>query len=155
FAHLVKSGAVLLWSRGNDLNPPGARLLGSVEIVFPDPNSLTPAAGTLSLGHVHDLKFTPDGTGLVAACEEGLVLVGLFPRVHIVTSFRAGVIRSIDVHPGSRLVATGGRQLNLWSLTHHHLIASFPSPEAGARVEFSADGKHLLAVVAGKAVAAW
>jgi serine/threonine protein kinase/WD40 repeat protein len=153
FAHLLKSGVMWIWSRGNDLKPADPRPYRILRITFPDGNNLGQGE-TLPLGHVHDLKFTPDGTGLVVGCEEGIVLLGLFPEVRVVSSFRVGVTSSIDVHPGGRLMVTGGRQANLWSLTNHRLIASFPAP-MGARVEFSADGKHLLAVLAGRAVAAW
>ncbi len=112
-----------------------------------------------TFGAFHALKFTADGRTLVAGCEEGVVTwkvnVTLDQKLPVQTSFRAGTIHSIDVHPGGRLLATGGRELKLWSLTNHRLIATFPCKVPGARVEFSADGKLLLAVVGDKAVAAW
>jgi serine/threonine protein kinase/WD40 repeat protein len=105
-------------------------------------------------GQVHDIRFTEDGKTLVAGCEEG-VLTWQIPSMQMLTSFRAGTIHAIDVHPGGRVLATAGRQLNLWSLTNHRLIASFTPPRPGARVEFSADGKLLLAVVGNRVEAAW
>jgi WD40 repeat protein len=153
FAHLLKSGVVWIWYRGNASEPADPWPYRVLRISFPDGN-YSSLVGELPLGHVHDLKFTPDGTGLVVACDEGIALLAMFPEVRVVTSFRAGTIISTDVHPGGRLMATGGRQVNLWSLTNHRLIASFPAP-AGARVEFSADGRHLLALVAGSPAAAW
>src|SRR5437588_12410334 len=51
--------------------------------------------------------------------------------------------------------ASGGRQLELWSLATRRPVASLPAPAAGARVEFSADGRVLLAVANGTAVAGW
>jgi WD40 repeat protein len=153
FAHLLKSGVMWIWYRGIAPEPADPQPYRVLRISFPDGN-YSSMVKTLPLGHVHDLKFTPDGTGLVVACEEGIALLAMFPEVRVVTSFRAGTIASTDVHPGGRLMATGGRQVNLWSLTNHRLIASFPAP-VGARVEFSADGRYLLALVAGSPVAAW
>src|SRR5437588_7611405 len=51
--------------------------------------------------------------------------------------------------------ASGGRQLELWSLATKRPVASLPAPAAGARVEFSADGRVLLAVANGTPVAGW
>jgi WD40 repeat protein len=61
------------------------------------------------------------------------------------TSFRSGNITSIAVHPGGRLLATAGRRIDLWSLNAHLHIASFATPKDVSKIEFSADGKWLLA----------
>jgi tetratricopeptide (TPR) repeat protein len=61
----------------------------------------------------------------------------------------------VAVSPNGRLLATGGRQLELWSLATKRLIASWPTPATGARVEFSADGRVLLAVVNDRPAAGW
>jgi serine/threonine protein kinase/WD40 repeat protein len=108
----------------------------------------------LPFGPVVALRFTEDGKILVAGCDEG-VLTFRLPRMELLTSFRAGNIHSVDLHPGGRLLATAGRQLKLWSLTNHQLIATFDPPWRGAYAEFSADGKLLLAVRSGKVEAAW
>ncbi len=106
------------------------------------------------LGTVHDLTFTPDSKLLVAGCEEG-VAVWTVPDLTPHACFRGGTATSVAAHPGGRWVATAGRQLELWSVVANRPVAAFPAPAQGARVEFSADGRYLLAVVAGQVVAAW
>src|SRR5262249_4775032 len=64
-------------------------------------------------------------------------------------------ITSVAVSPNGRFLAVGGQQLELWSIASSRLVVTFPSPAPGARVEFSADGRILLGVVNGKAVAGW
>jgi WD40 repeat protein/tetratricopeptide (TPR) repeat protein len=105
------------------------------------------------LGAVYDLAFSADGKVLVAGCEQGFVAWDLpGPDRWVV---RAGNVFSVAVSPNGRLLACGGRQLELWSLATRRPVASLPSPAAGARVEFSADGRVLLAVADGAAVAGW
>ncbi|HEV3255801.1 MAG TPA: protein kinase [Gemmataceae bacterium] len=114
----------------------------------------TLASARSPLGAGYDLRFSPDGHCLVAGCEEGVVIWearGLAVR----SFFRAGNITSVAVHPGGRLLAAAGRQLEVWSLVSARPIAALPTPATGAKVEFSADGKLLLAVVSGKALAGW
>ncbi len=105
------------------------------------------------LGGVYDLALAADGTLLIAGCEQGFAAWDLpGPDRWVV---RAGNVTSVAVSPDRRLLASGGRQLELWSLATKRLVASFASPAAGARVEFSADGLTLLAVVNGTPVAGW
>jgi serine/threonine protein kinase/WD40 repeat protein len=105
------------------------------------------------LGGVYDLAFSADGKVLVAGCEQGFVAWELpGPDRWVV---RAGNVTSVAVAPNGRLLACGGRQLELWSLAARRPVASLPAPAAGARVEFSADGRVLLAVANGAAVAGW
>jgi serine/threonine protein kinase/WD40 repeat protein len=105
------------------------------------------------LGGVYDLALAADGTLAVAGCEQGLVAWDLpGPDRWVV---RAGNVFSVAISPNRRLLASGGRQLELWSLATRRLLATFPSPAAGARVEFSADGRILLAVVNDQPVAGW
>jgi serine/threonine protein kinase/WD40 repeat protein/tetratricopeptide (TPR) repeat protein len=105
------------------------------------------------LGGVYALALAADAKLLVAGCEQGFVTWDLpGPDRWVV---RAGNVFSIALSPNRRLLATGGRQLELWSLATKRLLATFPAPAAGARVEFSADGKVLLAVVNGTPVAGW
>jgi serine/threonine protein kinase/WD40 repeat protein/tetratricopeptide (TPR) repeat protein len=105
------------------------------------------------LGGVYDLALAPDGKLLVAGCEQGFVAWEYpGPDRWVV---RAGNVFSVALSPNRRLLATGGRQLELWSLATKRLLATFPAPAAGARVEFSADGRVLLAVVNGTPKAGW
>jgi WD40 repeat protein len=105
------------------------------------------------LGLVYDLAFSADGKLLAAGCEEGFVVWDLAgPERWVV---RAGNTFSVAVSPGGRLLACGGRQLELWSLATRRPLASLPAPAAGARVEFSADGRVLLAVLNGTPLAGW
>jgi serine/threonine protein kinase/WD40 repeat protein/tetratricopeptide (TPR) repeat protein len=105
------------------------------------------------LGGVYDLALAADGKLLVAGCEQGFVTWDLSGPDRWVV--RAGNVFSVALSPNSRLLATGGRQLELWSLATKRLLATFPAPAAGARVEFSADGRVLLAVVNGTPIAGW
>jgi len=105
------------------------------------------------LGGVYDLAMTDDGRTLVAGCEQGFVVWhGASADRWVV---RSGNIFSVALSPNGRLLATAGRQLELWSLAGNRLIASWPAPAAGARVEFSADGRVLLAVANGVPMAGW
>jgi serine/threonine protein kinase/WD40 repeat protein/tetratricopeptide (TPR) repeat protein len=105
------------------------------------------------LGGVYDLALSADGKFLVAGCEQGFVVWDLpGPDRWVV---RAGNITSVAVSPNGRLLASGGRQLELWSLATKRPVATLPAPAAGARVEFSADGRVLLAVANGTPVAGW
>jgi serine/threonine protein kinase/WD40 repeat protein len=106
-----------------------------------------------SLGAVYDLALAADANALAAGCEQGFVAWDLTGPDRWVV--RAGNVFSVAITPDRRLLAVGGRQLELWSLTTKRLIASWPAPLAGARVEFSADGGVLLAVVNGEPVAGW
>jgi serine/threonine protein kinase/WD40 repeat protein len=114
-------------------------------------NQGTFAPAPLFLGDAHDMKFTADGTGLIAGCDEGVIRWSVPGQLSALpggvrTSFRAGNITSIAVHPGGRLLATAGRRIDLWSLNSNLHVASFPVPVDGTKVEFSADGELLLAI---------
>jgi WD40 repeat protein len=105
------------------------------------------------LGAVYDLAIAANGKVLAAGCEQGFVTWDLAGTERWVD--RGGNVTSVAISPNGRLLAAGGRQLELWSLVSKRLIASWPAPATGARVEFSADGRVLLAVVNGAAVAGW
>jgi WD40 repeat protein/tRNA A-37 threonylcarbamoyl transferase component Bud32 len=109
--------------------------------------------GKSSLGHAYALQFTPDGSALIGGCEEGWVRWSLTGCV--MNSVRTGTVRSVAIHPDGRMLAVAGRQIELWSLDTHRLIASFASPRPDAGVEFSADGDWLLAVSNGIALVGW
>jgi serine/threonine protein kinase/WD40 repeat protein/tetratricopeptide (TPR) repeat protein len=105
------------------------------------------------LGGVYDLAFSADRKVLVAGCEQGFVVWDLpGPDRWVV---RAGNVTSVAVSPNGRLLASGGRQLELWSLVTKRPVATLPAPAASTRVEFSADGRVLLAVAKGIRVAGW
>jgi serine/threonine protein kinase/WD40 repeat protein len=105
------------------------------------------------LGAVYDLALAGGGKVLIAGCEQGFVARDLSGPDRWVV--RAGNVFSVALSPNVRLLAIAGRQLELWSLANKRLLASWPVPEAGARVEFSADGRVLLAVANGTPVAGW
>jgi WD40 repeat protein/tRNA A-37 threonylcarbamoyl transferase component Bud32/tetratricopeptide (TPR) repeat protein len=100
------------------------------------------------LGHVRDLKFTPDGRLLLAACEEGLV-AWTVPDLNQHMFARGGVTPLVAVHPSGRLAATvsWGDRIEIWSLVGNRVLTSFTEPHSGSyRLEFSADGELLLAI---------
>jgi serine/threonine protein kinase/WD40 repeat protein/tetratricopeptide (TPR) repeat protein len=105
------------------------------------------------LGAVYDLALAADGKALVAGCEQGFASWDLAGPDRWVV--RAGNVLSVAISPNGRLLAIAGRRLELWSLATKRLLASWPTPESGARVEFSADGRVLLAVANGAPVAGW
>jgi serine/threonine protein kinase/WD40 repeat protein len=108
------------------------------------------------LGGIYDLEFGPDSHTLVAGCEEGVAVwnlddpwAPLFPLL-LRSQFRVGNITSVAIHPGGRLLAIGGRQVELWSLDANQRIAVLgPAGRGGAKVGFSQDGKLLLATING------
>jgi serine/threonine protein kinase/WD40 repeat protein/tetratricopeptide (TPR) repeat protein len=106
------------------------------------------------LGFIHDLKFSPDGRLLVAGCDEGFA-IWTVPHLAHPTCFRGGTTWSVAVHPSGRLLATASRHMELWSLRSNRLLASYPRPPQSTAVEFSADGKYLLAVAGSRIVSAW
>jgi serine/threonine protein kinase/WD40 repeat protein len=106
------------------------------------------------LGAMHDLKFTPDGQILVAGCDQGIVMWDV-PGLTVRSCFPGGSTSSVAVHPRGHLLATAGRQLELWSLASNRPVASFPIPVQCAKVEFSANGEYLLAVAEDQVYAAF
>jgi serine/threonine protein kinase/WD40 repeat protein len=138
FAHMGRQGELFLWHK----TPDGVKPL----------NRLPP--GAIPLGGVYVLGFTPDGSILIAGCEEG-VIGGRVPGLQMCLMFNAGNVHSLAVHPSGRLLAVAGRKVELWSLARGRPLATFPAPATAYRVEFSADGKFLLTVPPGRPVTAW
>jgi serine/threonine protein kinase/WD40 repeat protein len=105
------------------------------------------------LGGINDLEFGPDNHTLVAGCDEGVVVWTLddpmSPSVPLLlrSQFKVGNIWSVAIHPGGRLLAIGGRQVELWSLDANSRIATVGTLDRGTKVAFSQDGKLLLAKV--------
>jgi serine/threonine protein kinase/WD40 repeat protein len=106
------------------------------------------------LGGIHDLQITADGEHLIAACDEGVV-VWTCPYLKVRWESRRGQAWSAAAHSGGQLFATVGRQVDLWSITFNRPIATLKPPCASVAVEFSGDGKYLLAVASGRVLAAW
>jgi serine/threonine protein kinase/WD40 repeat protein len=127
-------GAVTLWSQEAGKGPPAARQLW--------------------LGSDYHLLFMPNSQYLVAGCEDG-VIVWSVPNLVQQWFVRSGPVVSVALHPGCRLLAAAGKQVEVWSIASNRLVASFPIPHYGGRADFSADGKFLLIVEGGKTVAAW
>jgi serine/threonine protein kinase/WD40 repeat protein/tetratricopeptide (TPR) repeat protein len=117
-----------------------------------------------SLSGIYGLALAAGGKVLAAGCEQGFVVwelpgpasaqAGAQGRA-MSWAVRAGNVFSLGLSPNGRLLATSGRQVELWSLATKRLLASWPAPAGGARLEFSADGRTLLAVANGAAVAGW
>jgi serine/threonine protein kinase/WD40 repeat protein/tetratricopeptide (TPR) repeat protein len=105
------------------------------------------------LGAVYDLALAADGKTLAAGCEQGFVTWDLAGSDRWVV--RAGNVFSVAIAPNGRVLASAGRQLELWSLATKRLLASWPTPQTGVRVEFSADGRVVLALANGAPVAGW
>jgi serine/threonine protein kinase/WD40 repeat protein len=103
------------------------------------------------LGAIYDLTVDPDGHYLIAGCEQGFFIHGPLKRWEVI----AGNILSVSLSPNGRYLAVGGQRLEVWSIFASRPVASFVSPVPGARVEFSADGRILLAIVNDRAVAGW
>jgi serine/threonine protein kinase/WD40 repeat protein len=107
-------------------------------------------------GAIYDLQFTPDGRFLVAGCEGGVVSWFLVPGMPLHSFFQAGNVHSVAIHPNNRLLAIAGRALvELWSLPSNRPIATFKAPRLDVSVEFSIDGKYLLAVSRNRILKAW
>jgi serine/threonine protein kinase/WD40 repeat protein/tetratricopeptide (TPR) repeat protein len=107
------------------------------------------------LGRVHDLAFAPDGRLLAAGCDEGALLWRVQPDVEPFAFFRGTTVHSLAIDPQSHLLATCGRQVELWSIRSGRPLAAFESPAPEAQVVFSTRGDQLLAVAAGRVLAAW
>jgi WD40 repeat protein/tetratricopeptide (TPR) repeat protein len=138
------------------LSPDGGRIAtvgGAGRVTVHDREGTLLQEVSCPLGGIYDLAFSADGKLLVAGCELGFVAWDLpGPDRWVVP---AGNVTSVAVAPSGRLLACGGRQLELWSLATKRPVASWPAPASGARVEFSADGRVLLAVKNGTPVAGW
>jgi WD40 repeat protein len=112
------------------------------------------ARAEVPLGGVRDLTFTPDGRFLVAGCEEGVALWAV-PDLRLFTLYRGPSASSVAAQPGGPLIASAGLAITLWSLRSNRPVATLKQPSGTGGVEFSADGKLLLAVKRDKVLAAW
>ncbi len=111
------------------------------------------------MSSVKILKFTADGSKLVAGCEEGIA-VWTVPDLEPWSTFVGDRVDSLDVHPAGTLMAARSGDLGrteLWSLATNRPLASFRAPADATFISFSTDGRHLLAIPAagGRAAVAW
>jgi serine/threonine protein kinase/WD40 repeat protein len=112
-----------------------------------------PAQGASPVGSIYDLTFTADGRHLVAGCEAGVVVWNV-PTMVMHWASRGGTVYSVAAQPSGPLIATAGRQLELWSLNRR--LAAFKSPAGGhAKVEFTADGNCLLVLTPNRVPSVW
>jgi serine/threonine protein kinase/WD40 repeat protein len=109
---------------------------------------------TQPLGAVKDLEVARDGTRVAAGYERGLAIWSL-PLGETNLAIPCGEVRSVAIHASGCLVASAGRDIDVWSTLSGRHIASFRAPDPAARVEFSADGQLLLAIVNNRAVVGW
>jgi serine/threonine protein kinase/WD40 repeat protein/tetratricopeptide (TPR) repeat protein len=135
---------------------PDGKLLASWSgrIAIRDEDGKSLASADVPLGSIYDLRFTTDGQLLVAGCEQG-VAVWTVPDLQLSTFYRGHNAHSVATQPGGSLIASSGLVITVWSLRSNQPVATLKPPSASAQVEFSADGKLLLAVERGKVVAAW
>jgi WD40 repeat protein len=113
-------------------------------------------------GGIYDLDLDLDGRRLVAGCEGGF-RVWEMPRIGkpappgggMGSAVAGGNIHSVALHPEGWLVAALGRHIELWSCPLGRPVATLEAPDPATRVEFSADGQLLLAVVNDRAIVGW
>jgi serine/threonine protein kinase/WD40 repeat protein len=107
------------------------------------------------MGQVKQLRLSGDGSLLAAGCEKGLIIWNI-PSLSVRSWFGGESTFALALHPTSRLLATVGRQVKVYSLVSNHLVSSMPVPgPMPQEVEFSADGQLLLGFVNGKARYGW
>jgi serine/threonine protein kinase/WD40 repeat protein len=113
-------------------------------------------------GAIYDVAFDEQTTRLVAGCEGGFCVWEMprpggrrIPGGDRRTTVGSGNALSVAMHPDGWLTAILGRSIELWTCPHGRPIATLPLPEGANRVEFSADGKWLLAVNGQRVLAGW
>jgi serine/threonine protein kinase/WD40 repeat protein len=125
--------------------------------------------GSSPLGAICDLQLTPDGQLVIAGCDEGVALFDVpcpaararfrrlcrVPPLAARPLFRGGPIHSVAVHPDGRLLAVARREIELWSLPANRPVATLRPGGQPVSAEFSADGRHLLALADDKVRCAW
>jgi serine/threonine protein kinase/WD40 repeat protein len=114
-------------------------------------DKLQPLYDYSPLGAIYDLTVDPEGHYRIAGCEQGFFIHGPLRQWDVV----AGNTFSVSLSPNGRYLAVGGQRLEVWSIFGSRPVASFVSPVPDARVEFSADGRILLAILNDRAVAGW
>ncbi len=118
--------------------------------------------GESPFGAIYDLAIDQDGKRLVAGCEGGFWVPELPrpgepvpPGGGMGSAVGSGNTHSVAMHPGGWLVAALGRHIELWSCPLGRPVATLEAPDPATRVEFSADGQFLLAIVGDRAVVGW
>lgn len=100
---------------------------------------------------VSDVSFTPDGSILATAGDEGLVRLWEAATLREIAALKGHLLSSIwalDISADGRRLATAGpgsEAVKLWDIqTHHELITLTIQGWAIARIEFSRDGNKLV-----------
>jgi serine/threonine protein kinase/WD40 repeat protein len=106
--------------------------------------------------HIYELEFSPDGTRLAAACEEGLVLLDV-PSLRQVLVARGDSTLAIAFDPeGNRLATLNNNQtVEVWHYNSGRIVASFHGPSGMRNLAFTDDGQHLVGTSGGTALIAW
>ncbi len=100
------------------------------------------------LGLIEALSFSRDGQLLVAACDQGAMVLTV-PDLEAQTYFRgAWIFRSPAIDPTGQQVATFDctHKIEIWSLRSNRLIAAIVPPGGVHSLEYSADGQLLLGI---------
>ena len=99
---------------------------------------------------------------MIAGCEGGFRLWEMprpgqrpVPGGAVRGTVGSGNVHSVAMHPQGWLAATAGQHIEVWSCPHGRLVATLPAPSPATRVEFSADGQLLLAIVGEETVLGW
>jgi YD repeat-containing protein len=112
-------------------------------------------------GAIYDVAFDQQGRRLVAGCEGGFrvwempTVIRRVPGGDIRSTVGSGNTHSVAMHPQGWLTAILGRRIELWTCPHGRPVATLPLPEGATSVEFSEDGKWLLAIGGRQVLLGW
>jgi serine/threonine protein kinase/WD40 repeat protein len=113
-------------------------------------------------GAIYDVASDQEGTRLVAGCEGGFRVLEIarpgrpeVPGGAVHGTVGSGNVHSVAMHPQGWLTAIAGQHIELWSCPHGRPVAVLPAPCPASRVEFSADGQLLLALIDERVVRGW
>jgi serine/threonine protein kinase/WD40 repeat protein len=127
-------------------DPAGAE--SETQVTLRDRGGKVMARRSCPVGHIVEMRFSPDGQFLFAGGEFGLVIWDV-PALTPQAVLRGATVSSFAVHPAGHLLATYSFEgVELWALNANRLMATFEPPPGTARVGFSADGELLIALSA-------
>ncbi|KAI1331802.1 eukaryotic translation initiation factor 3 subunit I [Xylariaceae sp. FL0255] len=96
------------------------------------------------------IKFNPDGDLLFSVSKDQQICVWFAHNGERLGTYKGhvGAIWTVDCDPTSTMIASGSADntMRLWEIKTGRLIKTWEFPTAVKRVEFSPDGKQLLAV---------
>jgi eukaryotic-like serine/threonine-protein kinase len=118
------------------------------EITLWDVNGQVVGKTSSPLGTFSSLAFSGDGKLLVAACEQGTVVMAT-PDLQLQTYFRGvSIYRRPVIDPWGHQFATfdHGQKIEIWSLRSNRLMATMMAPNGMETIEYSADGTMLLGI---------